>query len=226
MVVVVTRRPPTIRREPPQLRSSGARSEVKIVAIGASTEAPPRWRRSCRSSVPVRRSGPHRPAHRRRLRPRAGGLARRRLQTARRDGLAESVARARDGVRGSARPAPGRVPVGPDPSDRRSPIGGHRPSATHLFRSVSAAYGPNAVGLILTGIGADGCEGLRTLRQAGERSGSGPRVERGLRDAGSGRRGRPGRSGGPTGFGGPGPRGPGARRALSGSQPRASEGGR
>jgi two-component system chemotaxis response regulator CheB len=32
---------------------------------------------------------------------------------------------------------------------------------------VSAAYGPNAVGVILTGIGADGCEGLRTLRPAG-----------------------------------------------------------
>jgi len=51
--------------------------------------------------------------------------------------------------------------------DDSAPIRGHRPSATHLFSSVARAYGAHALGLILTGIGNDGCDGLRALKQAG-----------------------------------------------------------
>src|SRR5262249_24541877 len=47
------------------------------------------------------------------------------------------------------------------------PIGGHRPSATHLFHSVASAFGPNAIGVIMTGIGSDGCDGIRMLRRMG-----------------------------------------------------------
>jgi two-component system chemotaxis response regulator CheB len=56
----------------------------------------------------------------------------------------------------------GRVALSPDP-----PIGGHRPSATHLFRSVADVYGAAAVGAILTGMGEDGVAGLRLLKAAG-----------------------------------------------------------
>jgi two-component system, chemotaxis family, protein-glutamate methylesterase/glutaminase len=56
----------------------------------------------------------------------------------------------------------GRVSLSSDP-----PIGGHRPSATHLFRSVASRYGSGAVGTILTGMGDDGVAGLRTLKEAG-----------------------------------------------------------
>jgi len=56
----------------------------------------------------------------------------------------------------------GRVALSADP-----PIGGHRPSATHLFRSVAERYGGGAVGTILTGMGDDGVAGLRTLKEAG-----------------------------------------------------------
>ena len=47
------------------------------------------------------------------------------------------------------------------------PIGSHRPSATHLFRSVAGSYGRLALGVILSGMGDDGVEGLLGLREAG-----------------------------------------------------------
>jgi two-component system chemotaxis response regulator CheB len=52
------------------------------------------------------------------------------------------------------------------PSD--SPIvGGHRPSANVLFSSVARVYGSSAVGVLLTGMGEDGAEGLAELRATG-----------------------------------------------------------
>jgi two-component system chemotaxis response regulator CheB len=48
-----------------------------------------------------------------------------------------------------------------------SPIGGFRPSGSHLFETVARVYGPGAVALILTGMGQDGVEGLKALREAG-----------------------------------------------------------
>jgi len=48
-----------------------------------------------------------------------------------------------------------------------SPVRGHRPSATNLIRSVANVYGANALGVILTGMGDDGADGLVELRRAG-----------------------------------------------------------
>ncbi len=50
-----------------------------------------------------------------------------------------------------------------------APVGGFRPSGTSLFRSVARVYGAGSVALILTGMGQDGLDGLRELRQAGGR---------------------------------------------------------
>lgn len=44
---------------------------------------------------------------------------------------------------------------------------GFCPSATYLFQSVAEAYGRSAIGILLTGMGRDGAEGLKKLREAG-----------------------------------------------------------
>lgn len=46
----------------------------------------------------------------------------------------------------------------------------HRPSVDVLFRSVARAAGPNALGIIMTGMGDDGANGLLEMRNAGART--------------------------------------------------------
>ncbi len=56
----------------------------------------------------------------------------------------------------------GRIRLDPPPPHHH-----HCPSVDGMFLSVAEAYGPRAVGVILTGMGADGAAGLGRLRAAG-----------------------------------------------------------
>jgi two-component system chemotaxis response regulator CheB len=46
-------------------------------------------------------------------------------------------------------------------------VSGHCPSVDVLFESVARAAGKNAIGLLLTGMGADGARGLLTIKRNG-----------------------------------------------------------
>jgi len=47
------------------------------------------------------------------------------------------------------------------------PVNRHKPSVDVLFRSVAEHVGRNAVGVMLTGMGRDGADGMRVMRDAG-----------------------------------------------------------
>ena len=76
-------------------------------------------------------------------------------------------------------PLPGTVLLAPDDYhmqvssagvvelSKEPPYKGVRPSANYLFDSLARAYGPRAMGIVLTGMGDDGAEGLAALHEAG-----------------------------------------------------------
>lgn len=82
---------------------------------------------------------------------------------------------ARDGQRLE----PGQIAIAPDDAHleighggtirirRDPPVDGHRPSGTVLLRSLAQTYGARATGLVLSGMGRDGAEGLAALDRVG-----------------------------------------------------------
>lgn len=48
-----------------------------------------------------------------------------------------------------------------------APVNGHRPSIDVTFSSVAKIYGPRSAGVLLTGMGSDGAQGLMAIRKAG-----------------------------------------------------------
>ncbi|HPA44289.1 MAG TPA: chemotaxis response regulator protein-glutamate methylesterase [bacterium] len=50
------------------------------------------------------------------------------------------------------------------------PVMRHRPSVDVLFHSLAREIGPNALGVIMTGMGADGARGLTQMRETGSRT--------------------------------------------------------
>ncbi len=52
------------------------------------------------------------------------------------------------------------------------PVRGFRPSGTVLFRALAQEYGSAAAGLILSGMGDDGADGLKLLKERGAWTGA------------------------------------------------------
>jgi two-component system chemotaxis response regulator CheB len=46
-------------------------------------------------------------------------------------------------------------------------VNGHRPSVDVLFQSVAKEFGPKSIGLLMTGMGEDGAEGLGAIKKSG-----------------------------------------------------------
>ncbi len=59
----------------------------------------------------------------------------------------------------------GRIELGDGPK-----VSGHRPSVDVAFRSATRVFGSRAVGVLLTGMGEDGAQGLAEMRAAGGRT--------------------------------------------------------
>lgn len=54
--------------------------------------------------------------------------------------------------------------------DQKEKVCGHRPSVEVLMQSVARYAGANAVGVMLTGMGGDGADGMLAMRQAGAKT--------------------------------------------------------
>jgi len=59
------------------------------------------------------------------------------------------------------------VPGGIIRLENEPPIKGYRPSASRLFETVGKVYGLEAVGVVLTGMGDDGADGMEVLSRSG-----------------------------------------------------------
>lgn len=166
-------RPPFGRRRPGHAPADGGASDVRIVAIGASTGGVPAIRDlivdlspTCPPIVVTQ----HMPGH-----FTASFAARLNRE------CSVTVAEAEDG----ASVLPGHVYIAPGNrhlelaratghyvcrlSDGPT-VSGHRPSVDMLFHSVAQAAGGDALGIILTGMGRDGALGLKAMRDAGART--------------------------------------------------------
>ncbi len=159
--------PPTPRPPPTAL---GRLSTEKIIFIGASTggtEATKDLLMGLPADCPAVMITQHMPP----------GFTR--SYAARLDGLCRiRVSEATDGERilpGHAYIAPGGLHMSVERSGANyiarvtdgEPVNRHKPSVEPLFLSAARVVGPNALGVMLTGMGADGAKAMRVLRDAG-----------------------------------------------------------
>lgn len=160
-----------VRRRPPRAaRPPRARRGARVVAIGASTGGPATLR-AMFAALPAGLDAPV--------------LVTQHISSGFSDGMvnwwnAAGPLRAKIAEDGEQL-APGTIYVAPD--DRHltispalaiaisdaPPSGGHRPSASVMFRSAAERFGAGTLAVILTGMGRDGVDGLAEVRRAGGR---------------------------------------------------------
>ena len=162
---------PAAGTEPPRpVASIGRLSTEKIIFIGASTggtEATKEVLMNLPADCPAVVITQHMPP----------GFTK--SYAARLDGMCKvRVAEARDGERilpGHAYIAPGGFHLSVERSGANyiarvvdgDPVNRHKPSVEVLFKSAARVVGPNALGLMLTGMGADGASAMKEMRDAG-----------------------------------------------------------
>lgn len=154
----------------PATASFGRMSTEKIVFVGASTGGTEATREvlvRLPADAPAVMITQHMPA----------GFTR--SYAARLDGLCRiRVAEATDGERvlpGHAYIAPGGLHLSVERSGANyiarvrdgEPVNRHKPSVDVLFESAARVVGPNALGVMLTGMGADGARAMRVMKDAG-----------------------------------------------------------
>lgn len=171
--VRVVRRWSRSRREEPQslvplpaIRT--AQAPVRVVALGASTGGPPVLQ-TILSRLPV-----HFPAPILIVQHMAAGFFEGFVEwLAQSSGLPVHLARQHETIlSGHAYVAPEGFQMKVGPTERivltgDEPESPHRPSVSYLFRSVADVYGAHAVAGLLTGMGRDGAEELKALRNKG-----------------------------------------------------------
>jgi len=155
---------------PPTLSSVGRLSTEKLIFIGASTggtEATREVLMQLPPDAPAVMITQHMPP----------GFTK--SYAARLDSLCRiRVSEARDGERvlpGHAYIAPGGLHMSVERSGANyivrvkdgDPVNRHKPSVDVLFRSAARVAGPNALGVMLTGMGADGANAMREMKDAG-----------------------------------------------------------
>jgi two-component system chemotaxis response regulator CheB len=156
--------------QPSRMSNIGRLSTEKIIFIGASTggtEATKEVLTQLPPDSPAVLITQHMPP----------GFTR--SYAARLDGLCKiRVAEARDGDRilpGHAYIAPGGLHLSVERSGANylarvqdgDPVNRHKPSVEVLFKSAAREVGPNALALMLTGMGADGAKAMKEMRDAG-----------------------------------------------------------
>ena len=145
-------------------------STEKIIFIGASTGGTEAVREVLERTAGRLAGRAHHPAHAAGLHPELRRAPRRPVQLARQRGGRRRARAARARLH-----RPGRLHLRLTRSganyvarvDDGEPVNRHKPSVEVLFRSAAELCGPNAIGVMLTGMGKDGALAMRRMKDAG-----------------------------------------------------------